>query len=148
MADQPEFGQPVPGRTYRERPSAYGIVFGGEGRVLVVEEDDEYYLPGGGLDPGEDNDTGVRREFVEETGYTIEILGALGTARQYAIDKKSGQAWMKLCAFYAVRLVGESKGPGIASNRPEWVTVAEAMALLNDDAQRWGLRQALARRGS
>jgi len=138
------FGTRLPGRDYVDRPSTYGIVFDAQGRVLVVEEDDEFYLPGGGLDPGEAVEAGLRREFVEETGYAIDILGPLCDARQYAIDKASGRAWLKLCSFFRIRLVGQSAGPSIATNHPAWVTVAEADRLLKDEAHRWALRQALA----
>jgi 8-oxo-dGTP diphosphatase len=139
-----EFGTRLPGRDYVDRPSVYGIVFDAQGRVLVVEEDDEYYLPGGGIDPGEDVEAGLRRELVEETGYAIEILGGVCSARQYAIDKASGRAWVKLCSFFTIRLVGESKGPSIATNHPHWVTVDEAVKLLKDEAHHWAVRQAFA----
>lgn len=138
-----EFGEKLPGRDYVDRPSVYGIVFDGEGRVLVVEEDDEFYLPGGGIDPGEDVETGLRRELIEETGYAIEIIGALCTARQYAIDKASGRAWIKLSSFFAIRLVGASNGPSIATNTPHWVTLDEAARLLKDESHRWALGRAL-----
>jgi 8-oxo-dGTP diphosphatase len=138
-----EFGTPLAGRDYVDRPSVYGIVFDAAGRVLVVEEDDEYYLPGGGIDPGEDLETGLRRELIEETGYAIEILAPLCDARQYAIDKASGRAWKKLCSFFVIRLVGDTKGPSIATNHPEWVSIERAATLLKDEAHRWAVRQAL-----
>ena len=136
------FGTPVAGRDYVNRPSVYGLVFDARGHVLVVEEDDEYYLPGGGIDPGEDVETGLRRELIEETGYAIEIIGLLCKARQYAIDKASGRAWMKLCSFFSIRLVGDSQGPSIKTNTPHWVGVDEAIRLLKDEAHHWAVRQA------
>lgn len=145
MTDGVEFGEKLPGRDYVDRPSVYGIVFDGGGRVLVVEEDDEFYLPGGGIDPGEDVEAGLRRELIEETGYAIEILGALCTARQYAIDKASGRAWLKLSSFFAIRLVGKSDGPSIKTNTPHWVMLDEAVRLLRDESHRWALRRALGR---
>lgn len=56
------------------RPSAYAIVRN-EADLLVVrdEQSGKYYLPGGGLEPGETLAEAVIRETKEETGIEVEV---------------------------------------------------------------------------
>ena len=49
------------------RPSAYGVVIH-DGKILLVNVDGKYHLPGGGIDLGEDPKEALLREIKEETG--------------------------------------------------------------------------------
>lgn len=79
-------GQPDHGPTgSRQRVAVYGICedrgAGGE-RVLLVRAATfltvagRWFLPGGGIDHGEDPVTALRREFAEETGLAV-VVGPL-----------------------------------------------------------------------
>lgn len=63
----------------RQRVSVYGICEDGAGRVLLVRAASyltvagRWFLPGGGIDHGEDPVAALRREFSEETGLDVEI---------------------------------------------------------------------------
>ncbi len=142
MTEIPQFGRPWPGREHKPRPGAYGVVFDAEGRLLVVEEFQRLYLPGGGLDPGETPEQALHREFEEETGYTVVIERAIGEAREYVADETPGvtAAFNKHCHLYAVRLTGGTGVPTIDTNKPSWVTVDEALAGLSNEAHRWAVR--------
>lgn len=65
----------------RRRIGAYGIAHDERGRLLLVRSSARsnfpgvWFLPGGGLEHGEDPATAVVREFQEETGLTAEITG-------------------------------------------------------------------------
>jgi len=139
----PQFGSPRPGRDHKPRPGAYAVVFDRDGRLLVVEEDGRLYLPGGGLDPGETPEQALAREFVEETGYTIAIRGELGRANEYVADETPNTAFNKHCFFFTVTLTGGTAVPAIASNKPSWMDLAEALKKLNNEAHRWAVGQAI-----
>lgn len=141
----PQFGRPVPGRDHKPRPGAYAVVFDRAERLLVVEEDGRLYLPGGGLDPGETAEQALHREFLEETGYTVAILAELGRAKEYVADETPSLAFNKHCVFFAVRLTGGDGVPAIASNRPSWMELAEALTRLSNEAHRWAVRRMLER---
>jgi 8-oxo-dGTP diphosphatase len=145
VADIPQFGTPRPGRDHKSRPGAYGVVFDAQGRLLVVEEFGRLYLPGGGLDPGETPEQALHREFEEETGYTVVIESALGEAREFVADETPGvaAAFNKHCYLYAVRLTGGTGVPTIDSNKPSWVAVTEALAMLSNEAHRWAVRRSI-----
>ncbi|MEV4416351.1 NUDIX domain-containing protein [Catellatospora sp. NPDC049609] len=65
----------------RRRIGAYGIAHDEQGRLLLVRSSARsnfpgvWFLPGGGLEHGEDPAAAVVREFREETGLTAEIAG-------------------------------------------------------------------------
>lgn len=145
----PQFGAPLPGRDHKPRPGAYGVVFDAQGRVLVVEEFQRLYLPGGGLDPGETPEQALHREFAEETGFTVAIERVIGEAREFVADETPGvaAAFNKHCYLYAVRLTGGTGVPAIDSNRPCWLSVADALARLSNESHRWAVERARRRRG-
>jgi 8-oxo-dGTP diphosphatase len=62
----------------RQRIAAYALVTDDRDRVLLVlsgpETDDLWFLPGGGVEFGEDPLDGVRREVMEETGQPVGSL--------------------------------------------------------------------------
>ncbi|MEV6969294.1 NUDIX domain-containing protein [Hamadaea sp. NPDC051192] len=63
----------------RRRIGAYGVVRDEQGRVLLVSGSSaptpRWHLPGGGLDHAEDPRAAVIREFQEETGFDVEVVG-------------------------------------------------------------------------
>ena len=86
----PQFGEPEPGRAYKDRPAAFGVLER-DGRVAVVRVTKPGHrpwldLPGGALDPGEDDAQALVREFGEETGLAIEAGQPLGRADQLFVN--------------------------------------------------------------
>lgn len=62
-----------------------------EGRLLVVRRANEpglgrWSVPGGRVEPGEDDDTAVRREVLEETGLHVLVGMLVGTVERPAPD--------------------------------------------------------------
>jgi len=69
----------------RIRYAARGIVIRDDGKIAVFNKSNknEYKLPGGGIENDEDPKEAFKREALEETGCTIEIIDELGTAEEY-----------------------------------------------------------------
>ena len=69
---------------FRQRYGARGIVINEDGKIAVFNKSlkNEFKLPGGGIDEGEETAEAFKRESFEETGCTIEIIDFLGTIEE------------------------------------------------------------------
>ena len=69
---------------YRQRFGARGIVIREDGKIAVFNKSlkNEFKLPGGGIDEGEETAEAFKREVFEETGCKIEIVDFLGTIEE------------------------------------------------------------------
>lgn len=108
------FGTRDSGLVYRPRPAAYAVVLDESGRVACVTEASGLYLPGGGIDPGEDALAAVHREVAEECARALEIVAPLGEAIQY-YRSAAGETFELRASFFLGRF-GEAR-----ENRPQHV---------------------------
>jgi 8-oxo-dGTP diphosphatase len=144
----PQFGDPDPAHGYRDRPAAFGVL-AREGRIALVEvkkpgHDAWFDLPGGALDPGEDDVAAVVREFGEETGLLVEAGDFLGRADQYFATTE-GERRNNRQAFFDVRLVREAPQLKIeADHSLVWMAPLEAISRLRHESHAWAV--ALSRR--
>jgi 8-oxo-dGTP diphosphatase len=75
--------RPAPGE-HLQRVAVYGICEDGGGNILLVRAAPhltvagQWFLPGGGLENGEEPVDGLRREFKEETGLQVDVGALLG----------------------------------------------------------------------
>lgn len=87
------------------RLGARGIVLNGVGDIALIHKTlkNEYKLPGGGIDEGEDPAAAFIRECREELGCMVEIIEELGTAVEY----KSQENFKQLSFVYVAKKVDE-----------------------------------------
>ena len=143
QVDQLQFGAPAPGLHYPDRPAAFGVV-AKDGRIAVVritrEDVAPYFdLPGGALDPGEDDAAALVREFGEETGLKVRPLRLIGRASQYLV-KTDGQAANNRCALFEAEVLGEDDALKIeADHQLVWLEPFEALRRLRHDAHAWAV---------
>lgn len=88
------------------------ILFNDQGEIALTYyppskdyPNDEYYLPGGGVEEGEDEETALRREVIEEVGCEIKEIEELGQIVEY---------WTKdprknILSCYKAKVEGEIK---------------------------------------
>ena len=83
------------------RPAAAIMLLNAENKVFVAQRIDNaldaWQMPQGGLDPGEDPETGALRELEEETGiaaHLVEILGRTADVLLYDLPPElQGKMW-------------------------------------------------------
>ncbi|MFN3583051.1 NUDIX domain-containing protein [Phenylobacterium sp.] len=139
----PQFGDPEPGRTYADRPAAFGICER-DGRIALVRVEKPGHapwldLPGGALDPGEGPEQAVVREYGEETGLVVAALEPYGRADQVFVNT-DGAAYNNRAVFFTLRLDGEDASLKVEDDHTlTWVTPQAAIESLRHDAHAWAV---------
>lgn len=137
------------------RIGAYGVLTDDAGRMLLTRSSDRsdvpgtWYLPGGGVEQGEDPATAAVRETAEETGLEVEVA-ALRTVTADVLDLPArGQRLHTDRLLYDLRLLGGQlrAEPAGTTDLARWVTPEElaGLALMPFVAAALGLPTAPAR---
>lgn len=126
----------------KKTKSAGGVVVGGAGKILVVNQrGTSWSLPKGHIDPGEDALTAAKREIYEEAGIEdLEFVRELGNYQRYKIGKNGGedQSELKTIIMFLFKTEEKSLSP-IDPHNPEarWIEkekVAEILTHPKDKA--------------
>ncbi|MFN0115439.1 MAG: NUDIX hydrolase [Paracoccaceae bacterium] len=146
----PRFGDvPRPGQGYIRRPGVYAILMRG-GEVLVTHQAEpvpEIQLPGGGIDPGESPFRSLRREVMEETGWTVSAAVRLGAYRRFTWMPEYRIWAEKICQVFLAR-PGRRVGPPTERGHTAlWLPAELALASLASEGDRWFLARQLAPAG-
>ena len=143
MRAAPQFGERRAGRSYADRPAAFGILErdGQVAAVRIVKPDGASWidLPGGGVDPGESPEQGVVREFGEEAGLEVAVRASFALADQFFVNTE-GEAWNNRSAFFVLDLVAENPALKIEEDHTLiWLSPLEAIASLRHDSHAWAV---------
>src|SRR5262245_54944863 len=110
------FGSAPQGVLCHERPAAYVVIRGADGRVAVVSAvargEIAYWLPGGGALPGEAPEATALREIREESGYAARLIRKIGEAIQYFYAGDDACWYAVTAVFFRAELEGESLEAG------------------------------------
>ena len=87
--------------------SAKGIVFENNTVWLRKNERNEWELPGGKIDPGEQPTDTVLREMKEELGFDVEVKDVVD-AYMYTINKSTDESYGVLVLAYLCEITGKS----------------------------------------
>ena len=123
------------------RPSAWALVSDGTGRIAVVRTPQGVFLPGGGLEPGEDAAAAVVREAREECGLDIVPGEEVGRADEVVHAAAEGTWFEKRGSFLAATVAAHGVAPGEADHALAWLAPAEAAATLAHASHRWAVER-------
>lgn len=130
-APLPLFGAKLPGVEYRLRPGAYALVYDERGRIALVHEEGDWYLPGGGLEEGETAEQALVREVHEECGCGVAIEGEFAGAIEF-LETRSGRKLEVHARYFRARFVG--------ATRAEFVALDEASTRVRRRSDAWVAR--------
>jgi 8-oxo-dGTP diphosphatase len=113
-----------------ERVDCVGaLVYDEERRLLVVKRAHEpsrglWSIPGGRVEPGEDDPAAVAREVVEETGLTVEVGDLVGE-----VERPGPRGRLYVIRDYEATAVGGTLTAGDDASDARYVTRSEFLAL-------------------
>lgn len=120
------------------RPGAYAVLLRGTDMLITYQAapDDEFQLPGGGIDPGESPVVALHREVFEETGWTIGTPLRLGAFRRFVFMPEYDMWAEKLCTIYLARPARRIGPPSEPGHSAHWVSVLAAVQMLGNAGDR------------
>lgn len=142
MALALQFGARDPDVRYRERACAFGVAVR-DGRIACVRVErgpaSYYDLPGGAIDPGEDEARALVREFREETGLVVRPVSRFAEAGQY-FRRSGGEPVHNEAGFWMVEILDEAPASKVEDDhRLVWLGAGDALAGLRHDAHAWAV---------
>jgi 8-oxo-dGTP diphosphatase len=137
----PVFGVRIGGEAWGVRPSAYGVVEDGQGRLAVVRTPQGVFLPGGGQAAGETPEKAIEREAMEECGLGIRLGPWTTHAVQFIFSKQDRAHFEKPSTFIAAVAEGPAGIPTEKNHELVWADPETAVELLSQESHRWAVRQ-------
>jgi 8-oxo-dGTP diphosphatase len=111
--------------------------------MLVIEIEGKFFLPGGGLNPGESHEEGLKRELCEETGHDIVIGKLIVEAAQYMYSMREQKHFRKMGYFYLCKLGKKIKDPKEVNHRMWWEDPWIAQRMLTQEFQAFAVSRSV-----
>lgn len=133
------FGEKISGAHYLDRAGAY-LICVKDKKVLTVKTSKGYFLLGGGIEAGENHEECLRREALEEIGYSIEIGSYLFAADTYCIHERIGY-FHPIQYYYSGALIEKVQEPVEEDHSLEWLPYEEIESKMYVRQQIWAVKQ-------
>lgn len=135
-----KFGEARAGLVYVVRLAAYVVVMDADSRVACVEGRSGIFLPGGGIEAGEDAVAAVHREVREECACEVELLGELPSAIQF-FSMSDGRGFELRASFFKGRFGAQTAT--VAEYEVQWLPTSPEVPPLFHECQAWAVTEAL-----
>lgn len=140
--DEKIFGVKLDDIEYRNRRAVYGIVASKDGEIAVIKTPTGFFLPGGGIEGEESYEECLQREFLEETGYEIEVKKFVGRASLFHTTKTKEYIY-GTGYFYNVILKNKKSYKTENDHELQWLEAGECIKGLFLEHQAWAVAKAL-----
>ena len=124
---------------YINREGAYLIPVHNN-KIGVIKNDKGYFLLGGGLDRNESHEDCIKRECIEETGYTAAIKEKICSAETYTTHPKLGY-FHPVQSYYIGELKEKVSEPIETDHILNWVKYDDIKGKMFAEMQNWALEQ-------
>lgn len=101
--------------------------------VITIKSTGKFYLPGGGIDPGESDETALEREFLEEVGLKVTVKEKLPVEGCINFHHNTyKETWVATVRFYSCAsdfdLNSDHVPDDLEAIDPAWVPVSRLSA--------------------
>ena len=137
----PTFGEKRENVTYQPRYGVYAVIPNPEKKqiVLVQAPNGAWFLPGGEIEAGEDHQETLKRELIEELGFTAEIGTYYGQADEYFYSRHRDTYYYNPAYLYEAISFQEVQKPLEDFNHIAWFPIDEAIEKLKRGSHKWGI---------
>jgi 8-oxo-dGTP pyrophosphatase MutT (NUDIX family) len=118
----------LPRERFVLRPAVYAVIRNQDHVLLVTNTTSQrYYLPGGGLEPGESLEEALQREVREEAGITIAITQMITAAEEFFYYDPTDTAYHGLQFYYEATpnslLLSSAYQVDTGEDDPQWIAI-------------------------
>ncbi|WP_162011782.1 NUDIX hydrolase [Streptococcus sp. S784/96/1] len=139
----PTFGDRLEGVTYQNRYGVYAIIPNEthEKIILVQAPNGAWFLPGGEIESGENHLSALKRELIEELGFTATIGYYYGQADEYFYSRHRDTYYYNPAYLYEVTTFQVAGKPLEDFNNFAWFPIKEAIEKLKRGSHKWGIQE-------
>lgn len=138
-----QFGRKKKGVHYFDRPGAYAVIVNDDHEIGIIEQDNFFFLPGGGIEKGENKKDALLREVREETGIEIKIEQFLGNSNEYQNSFDHALTFNQIGYFYKCRIIADHKDQSDLSHKFKWLKFDAFKSKLRRRSHLWALNISL-----
>lgn len=134
---------------YRKRPGAYAIIVNNiDNKVGIVTDGNAYFYLGGGIEKGETKLEALKRELIEEAGYSIKNIKKFEEVGSYIYaDEKNGYLEV-VASVYIAEFDKKIAEPIEKDHTVLWVKPEEYTDKMYREWQRYIMKRYIEKRGS
>ena len=137
----PTFGEKLTTVDYKARYGVYAIIPNADKNqiILVQAPNGSWFLPGGEIQAGEDHFSALKRELIEELGFSAELGYYYGQADEYFYSRHRDTYFYNPAYIYEVTHFEEIDNPLEDFNNLSWFSIDEAIDKLKRGSHKWGV---------
>ena len=137
----PTFGEKLTTVDYKARYGVYAVIPNADKNqiILVQAPNGSWFLPGGEIEAGEDHFSALKRELIEELGFSAELGYYYGQADEYFYSRHRDTYFYNPAYIYEVTHFEEIDDPLEDFNNLSWFSIDEAIDKLKRGSHKWGV---------
>lgn len=131
---------------YRKRPGAYAIIVNkNDDKVGIVTDGEDYFYLGGGIENGETKLEALKREMIEEAGYSIKNIREFEEVGSHIFAEDKGYLEI-IASVYIAEFDKKIAKPIEKDHKILWVTPEEYVSKMFREWQRYIMERFIERR--
>lgn len=131
---------------YRKRPGVYAIIVNKDNdKIGIVTDGEDYFYLGGGIENGETKLEALKREMIEEVGYSIKNIREFEEVGSHIFAEDKGYLEI-IASVYIAEFDKKIAEPIEKDHKVLWVTPEEYVSKMFREWQRYIMERFIERR--